>query len=48
MAVSLNHTIVAWKDAKAGAAWLAEILGLPAPKTLLTLRVRRDRQRRHP
>jgi hypothetical protein len=35
MAVSLNHTIVASKDAKAGAAWLAEMLGLPAPKTLL-------------
>ena len=35
MAISLNHTIVASKDAKAGAAWLAEMLGLPAPKTLL-------------
>ena len=35
MAVSLNHTIVASKDAKAGAAWLAEMLGLFAPKTLL-------------
>ena len=34
MAISLNHTIVASKDAKAGAAWLAEMLGLPAPKTL--------------
>ena len=32
MAVSLNHTIVASRDKAAGATWLAELLGLPAPK----------------
>jgi catechol 2,3-dioxygenase-like lactoylglutathione lyase family enzyme len=31
MAVQLNHTIVAARDADASAAFLAEILGLPAP-----------------
>jgi catechol 2,3-dioxygenase-like lactoylglutathione lyase family enzyme len=33
MAVELNHTIVAARDARASAAWVAEILGLPAPST---------------
>jgi catechol 2,3-dioxygenase-like lactoylglutathione lyase family enzyme len=32
MAVQLNHTIVAARDRKASADFLAEILGLPAPK----------------
>src|SRR2546430_16954460 len=32
MAVQLNHTIVAAHDKKASAEFLAEILGLPAPK----------------
>lgn len=32
MAVALNHTIVASKDKAAGARWLADLLGLPAPK----------------
>jgi extradiol dioxygenase family protein len=32
MAVQLNHTIVHAKDAKAAANFLAEILGLPAPR----------------
>lgn len=32
MAVLLNHTIVASRDKKASAEFLAEILGLPAPK----------------
>ena len=32
MAVDFNHTIVWAKDSKASAAFLAEILGLPAPK----------------
>lgn len=31
MPAQLNHTIVATKDARAAAAWLAELLGLPAP-----------------
>ena len=31
MAVQLNHTIVAARDAHASASFLAEILGLPAP-----------------
>lgn len=31
MAVQLNHTIVAARDASASANFLAEILGLPAP-----------------
>ena len=31
MAVHLNHTIVYARDSKASAAFLAEILGLPAP-----------------
>jgi catechol 2,3-dioxygenase-like lactoylglutathione lyase family enzyme len=31
MAVQLNHTIVASKDKKASATFLAEILGLPSP-----------------
>ncbi|MET0341332.1 MAG: VOC family protein [Polyangiales bacterium] len=34
MSIQLNHTIVASRDAKAAAAWLAELLGLPAPTTL--------------
>jgi catechol 2,3-dioxygenase-like lactoylglutathione lyase family enzyme len=33
MAVHLNHTIVAARDKHASAAFLAEILGLPAPDT---------------
>jgi catechol 2,3-dioxygenase-like lactoylglutathione lyase family enzyme len=33
MAVQLNHTIVAAKDKHASAHFLADILGLPAPKT---------------
>jgi hypothetical protein len=32
MAVELNHTIVASRDAEAGAGWLAELLDLPAAK----------------
>ena len=32
MAVDFNHTIVWAKDSKASAPFLAEILGLPAPK----------------
>jgi hypothetical protein len=32
MAVDFNHTIVWAKDSKASAAFLAEILGLPAPR----------------
>jgi catechol 2,3-dioxygenase-like lactoylglutathione lyase family enzyme len=31
MAVRLNHTIVAARDPKASAEFLAEVLGLPAP-----------------
>jgi catechol 2,3-dioxygenase-like lactoylglutathione lyase family enzyme len=31
MAVQLNHTIVASRDALAGATFLSEVLGLPAP-----------------
>lgn len=31
MAVQLNHTIVSARDQEASAAFLAEILGLPAP-----------------
>jgi catechol 2,3-dioxygenase-like lactoylglutathione lyase family enzyme len=34
MPVQLDHTIVAAHDNKASAAFLAEILGLPAPKDL--------------
>jgi catechol 2,3-dioxygenase-like lactoylglutathione lyase family enzyme len=33
MAVQLNHTIVAARDSHASAAFLAELLGLPAPKS---------------
>jgi len=33
MAVQLNHTIVAARDRHASANFLAEILGLPAPKS---------------
>lgn len=32
MAIHFNHTILAARDSKASAAFLAEILGLPAPK----------------
>lgn len=32
MVVKLNHTIVAARDKRASATFLAEILGLPAPK----------------
>lgn len=31
MAVRLNHTIVAARDAKASAEFLAKVMGLPAP-----------------
>ena len=31
MPIELNHTIVETRDQDAGAAWLAEVLGLPAP-----------------
>ncbi|HXV94760.1 MAG TPA: VOC family protein [Pseudonocardia sp.] len=31
MTVAFNHTIVATRDQDAGAAFLAEVLGLPAP-----------------
>ncbi len=31
MAVELNHTIVAARDGRAGATFLADVLGLPAP-----------------
>lgn len=34
MAVELNHTIVACPDKTEAATWLAELLGLPAPKPL--------------
>jgi extradiol dioxygenase family protein len=34
MAVQLNHTIVASRDALEGATFLSEILGLPAPIAL--------------
>jgi catechol 2,3-dioxygenase-like lactoylglutathione lyase family enzyme len=34
MAVRLNHTIVAARDEKASAAFLSDILGLPAPSLL--------------
>ncbi|TFV77409.1 VOC family protein [Blastococcus sp. CT_GayMR19] len=33
MAVSLNHTIVAARDKRASAAFLADVLGLAAPTT---------------
>lgn len=33
MAIDFNHTIVWSKDSKASAAFLAEMLGLPAPST---------------
>jgi catechol 2,3-dioxygenase-like lactoylglutathione lyase family enzyme len=33
MAVQLNHTIVAARDSRASAEFLAEVLGLPAPET---------------
>ncbi|OWY62254.1 bleomycin resistance protein [cyanobacterium TDX16] len=32
MPVALNHTIVHSKDARAGATFLSEIMGLPAPQ----------------
>jgi catechol 2,3-dioxygenase-like lactoylglutathione lyase family enzyme len=32
MSVALNHTIVHARDARAGATFLAEIMGLPAPQ----------------
>jgi hypothetical protein len=32
VAVQLNHTIVAARDARASALWLAEMLGLPEPE----------------
>jgi catechol 2,3-dioxygenase-like lactoylglutathione lyase family enzyme len=32
MAIELNHTIVHAKDAREGAAFLAELFGLPAPE----------------
>lgn len=31
MTVELNHTVVAARDARAGATFLAEVLGLPPP-----------------
>ncbi|MDN5872690.1 MAG: VOC family protein [Nitrococcus sp.] len=34
MAIQLNHTIVAARDKNASAAFLSEILGLPAPTVL--------------
>lgn len=34
MAVQLNHTIVHARDAKASAEFLADVLGLPAPRRL--------------
>jgi catechol 2,3-dioxygenase-like lactoylglutathione lyase family enzyme len=33
MAVQLNHTIVAARDKHASASFLADVLGLPAPKS---------------
>ena len=33
MAVEFNHTIIWARDSKASAAFMAEILGLPAPRT---------------
>lgn len=32
VAIELNHTIIASRDAEAGARWLAEMLGLPEPE----------------
>jgi len=32
MAVDLNHTIISSRDGAAGAAWLAEVLGLDKPE----------------
>jgi catechol 2,3-dioxygenase-like lactoylglutathione lyase family enzyme len=32
MAVELNHTIVAARDKRAAATWMAEMFGLPSPK----------------
>ena len=32
MPVQLNHTIVAARDNRAAAEWMAEMLGLPSPK----------------
>ena len=39
MGVQLNHTIVWSHDPKASAAFLAEILGLPAPRTFMHFHV---------
>jgi len=39
MAVELNHTIIWCRDNKASSAFLAEILGLPAPKTMFHFEV---------
>lgn len=33
MGVALDHTIVRSRDARASAAWLAELMGLPPPVT---------------
>lgn len=33
MGIALNHTIVATRDKQAGARFLAEVLGLPAPQS---------------
>jgi hypothetical protein len=33
MAIDFNHTIVSARDSKASAEFLAEMLGLPAPRT---------------
>ena len=35
MPAQLNHTIVATKDARPAAEWLAELLGLPPPFTFM-------------
>jgi len=45
MAIKLNHTIVSARDKRISSAFLAEVLGLPAPKPFgpfLTVRVDND------
>jgi len=39
MGVQFNHTIVWSRDPKAGAAFVAELLGLPAPRTFMHFQV---------
>lgn len=39
MTIALNHTIVYCRDKNASSSYLAEVLGLPAPKTFGPFRV---------